>query len=165
MTEICILFCLLQREMTIYTVRKTIFDLFGAFTKPSHGTIHPALKKLLEDEYVSKRDVLSDGGKKSSYYSITDKGKKLYTELMLGELSNNPTIFLNEICIKYGAISFLSKDNKEQVVKNCERALEIYIAENKRALDNEYQGFNDFQKKAVLYANTRAKALIELLRG
>ena len=165
MSEICILYCLQKREMTIYTVRKTISDLFGAFTKPSHGTIHPALKNLYKNGYVNKRDELSEGGKKSSFYSITDKGKKLFVELMNQDLSSNPSVFLNEIKIRYSSLNMLNRDNQEQVKQVCLRALEIYILENNRVLDDKYRGLDDFQREMIIFTNQKAIELMNVLKG
>ena len=74
MIEILILYIIHKREKTIYSIRKDIIETFGTFTKPSIGTIHPALQRLLKDGSVSLNERMSEGGKKSSYYSITKKG-------------------------------------------------------------------------------------------
>ena len=74
MIEILILYIISKREKTLYAIRKEIIELFGTFTKPSIGTIHPALQRLLKEGAVTVFEKMSDGGKKSSYYSITKKG-------------------------------------------------------------------------------------------
>ena len=50
MIEILILYIIRKREKTIYSIRKEIIEIFGAFTKPSIGTIYPALKRLLKEK-------------------------------------------------------------------------------------------------------------------
>ena len=46
MIEILILYTINKREKTIYSIRKDIMEIFGAYTKPSIGTIHPALQRF-----------------------------------------------------------------------------------------------------------------------
>lgn len=159
MSEICILYCLTKRKMTIYSVRKNISEYFGAFTKPSHGTIHPALKKLAEAGYVTAEDILSEGGKKSCYYSITEKGKKYFTELMLGDFSDNPSVFMNEIHTRLAAMGALSNEAKEELKHNSIQLLDLYVTETKRATENEYLGLDEYQK-AIMKQNISSTELL-----
>ncbi|MCR5260541.1 MAG: PadR family transcriptional regulator [Candidatus Gastranaerophilales bacterium] len=145
MSEICILYCLTKREMTIYSVKKFITNLFGAFTRASHGTIHPSLKKLLAENCVTVRDMLSEGGKKSSYYSITEKGKKYLTELLLSDLSDNPSVLTNEINIRLSAISHLNKENKEILIQNAIRALDLQTVNIEKMLNDKYANYDENQ--------------------
>ena len=46
MIELLILFVLLKRDRTMYSIRKEIINLFGAVSQPSDGTIYPALERL-----------------------------------------------------------------------------------------------------------------------
>ena len=149
MSEICILYCLTKREMTIYSVKKFITNLFGAFTRPSHGTIHPSLKKLLAENCVTVRDMLSEGGKKSSYYSITEKGKKHLTELLLSDLSDNPSVIMNEINIRLSAISHLNSEGKGILIQNAIRALDLQAANIEKMLNDKYINYDENQTAAM----------------
>lgn len=161
MSEICILYCLTKRKMTIYSVRKNISEYFGAFTKPSHGTIHPALKKMAEYGYVTAEDILSDGGKKSCYYSITEKGKRYFSELMLSDFSDNPSVFMNEIYTRLAAIGALSNDSKNELKAAILQTLGLYITETKRAIANEYLGLDKYQKSVMAQSVSNAENLVK----
>ena len=93
MIEILILYIIHKREKTIYSIRKEIIETFGTFTKPSIGTIHPALQRLLKDGSVALNERMSEGGKKSSYYSITKKGFETFRKLFFDSASDNPSLF------------------------------------------------------------------------
>lgn len=163
MLEICILYCLIKREMTIYSVRKFITELFGAYTKPSHGAIHPALKKLETLGCVSVQESLSEGGKKSSYYSITEKGRMHFVEIMLSDFSENPAVSLNEINIRIAAMGALSSDNRILLKDKCIKFTELYTVQNERILKDEYSGLDKFQKAIIEETIKNIKSLINFL--
>lgn len=165
MSEICILYCLTKREMTIYSVRKFISKFFGAYTRPSHGTIYPSLKKLLSENYVSVQEMLSEGGKKSSYYAITEKGRKYLTEIMLSDLSDNPSVLLNEINIRISASGVLNNDNKQYLYSQCIKSLELYSVEIQRFLDDKYSNFDESQKAIMSQTKKQAHSLSEFLKN
>ena len=164
MSEICILYCLTKREMTIYSVKKYIIDIFGAFTRPSHGTIHPSLKKLLSQNYVSVRDVLSSGGKKSSYYSITDKGKKYLTELLLSDLSDNPSMLMNDIYIRLISSSYLHNENKKILLNNIIKTFDLHMINIQRILENEYSHYDEFQKSVLTEQKKQSLSLFNFVK-
>lgn len=165
MSEICILYCLAKREMTIYSVKKFISKYFGAYTKPSHGTIYPALKKLLSENYVSVQITLSDGGKKSSYYSITEKGKKYFNEIMLNDFSDNPSVFLNEINLRISAIGILNKENKIELIDKCIKMAELHTIQIQNCIENEYNNYDNYQKAIMKESKRQALSLIEFLKN
>ena len=165
MSEICILYCLHKREMTIYSVKKLIAEWFGTYTRPSHGTIHPSLKKLFAENFVSVREVLSEGGRKSSFYSITEKGKKYFAELMLANFSDNPSVFLNELSLRIAAITPLSKDNRKMLIEKGMKSAELSAIMIDRQLNNEYSGLDAFQKAIMLHTKKEILSLAEFLKN
>ncbi|MGN0005402.1 MAG: PadR family transcriptional regulator [Candidatus Gastranaerophilaceae bacterium] len=164
MIEICILYCLTKREMTIYSVRKRIEEYFGAFTMPSHGTIHPALKRFEEEKFVTVRETISDGGKKSSYYGITEKGKKHLCKLLLSELSENPSVSINEIYIRLSASGILSEEQKKELKQLCERYLDLYITAIERKINDQYSGLDNFQKQVMAKISSNQKEFISFIK-
>jgi len=86
MIELLILGILLDGEKTIYKLKQTAKAEYSLLTGASFGSIHPALKKLEEGEFVSSKNKISKGGQKSSYFKITSKGKAKFEELMGCEL-------------------------------------------------------------------------------
>ena len=165
MSEICILYCLHKREMTIYSVKKFIAEWFGTYTRPSHGTIHPSLKKLLAENFVSVREILSDGGRKSSFYSITEKGKRYFAELMLENFSDNPTVFMNEIALRISALGALSKDNRKILTEKGLKTADLSVIMIDRKLNDEYSGLDDFQKSMMNQTKKQILSLTEFLKS
>ena len=95
MIELLILYTILHREYTMYSIQKRILDSFAPFAYPSFGTLKPALQRLEEKEYLTSRKMMSDGGKLSVYYEITKNGINELKRLILEDYSDNPTSFLS----------------------------------------------------------------------
>ena len=52
MTEILILFSIIEKELTMYGIQKAISDIYNAYTKPSFGALKPALRKLEKEGFI-----------------------------------------------------------------------------------------------------------------
>lgn len=115
MIELLILYVLSEREMTMYAILKHILDIFGAYTQPSFGAIKPALTRLENEGYIRSRKAMSDGGKLSGYYSITQEGKEELKMLLLEKISDNPLQFPSTAGIKISCASFLDHDKRKMM--------------------------------------------------
>lgn len=82
MTEFLILASLMDGTKTIYAIKKHIDENFTVFYKISLGAIHPSLAKLRILKLIALDEKMSSGGQKSSFYSITKKGKDYFVEIM-----------------------------------------------------------------------------------
>ena len=146
MIELLILYCLNKRERTLYSLRADIHEKFGYFTRPSIGTIHPALKRLKMANIVTVRETYSEGGKKSSYYGVASAWEKHFKELFFTPLSENPTLFFTEIQTKIAVLSLLEDADKEVFLKDLSLKLETFALDLKNTLEDEYIELDEFQK-------------------
>ena len=111
MIELMILFVLMKRDFTMYGIHKRILERFQPFTNPSFGAIKPALVRLEKSGFLTTSKLMSDGGKLSIYYSITDSGLKELRKLLLKPITKNPLQFISEAKIRLCCASFLSSDD------------------------------------------------------
>lgn len=112
MIELLVLYVLSIREMTMYAILKHIISVFGAYTQPSFGAIKPALTRLEKTGFLCSRKAMSDGGKLSCFYSITQTGREELKKLILEKASNNPLQFQSTTGIKISCASYLAKDER-----------------------------------------------------
>lgn len=115
MIELLILYVLSERELTMYSVLKNIVDNFGAFTQPSFGAIKPGLTRLEKSGFIRSRKAMSDGGKLSGFYSITQEGREELKRLILEKISNNPLQFQSTAGIKLSCASYLANDERKDL--------------------------------------------------
>lgn len=168
MIEILILYIINKREKTIYSIRKDIIELFGTFTKPSLGTIHPALKRLLVKKCVQVSDRMSEGGKKSSYYSVTDIGKKYFKELFFSDISENPSLFYNQLQSRFATLSMLTIEEKSMFLDETEKKIELFKFEIDNKLKDEFITLDFYQKellKKMLIEIASLKDFVKVLKA
>lgn len=112
MIELLILYSIIDKELTMYGIKKHIDTIFAPYTKPSFGVIKPALTRLEKSGLLLSRKTMSEGGKQAIYYSITNDGTEKIAELMLANLSKNPVQFFSDACVKLSCSSALNKEDR-----------------------------------------------------
>ena len=165
MIEILILYIIHKREKTIYSIRKEIIEIFGTFTKPSIGTIYPALQRLLKEKAVTANEIMSEGGKKSSYYSITKKGFEYFKELFFNSGSDNPSLFYTQLQARLGTMGLLTPDDRKKFINEFSQKTEIYQFELENRLNDEFLELDYFQKQLLNKTLKEIKSLKEYLKG
>lgn len=132
MIELLILYVLSEKELTMYAILKHILDNFAAYTQPSFGAIKPGLTRLEKDALIRSRKAMSDGGKLSGYYSITQEGREELKKLILEKTSKNPLQFQSICAVKLSCASYLASDERKELFNQLKTmALEHkYTAEN-----------------------------------
>ena len=146
MIELLILYSLNKRERTLYSLRADIIEKFGSFTKPSIGTLHPALKRLLDNNIITIRNDYSEGGKKSTFYGLAIHWQKKFRDLFFTPMSDNPTIFFTELQSRIAVLSLLEKDLKETFFEDILIKLETLKLDLINTQEDEYITFDEFQK-------------------
>jgi DNA-binding PadR family transcriptional regulator len=164
MIEILILYTISKREKTLYGIRKDIIEIFGNFTKPSIGTIYPALKRLLKEDAVSVYDKMSEGGKKSSYFSITKKGFEVFRKYYFDSASDNPSLFYTHLQARIATMSMLSKEDKEEFINENIRKIELYKFELENKLNDEFIELDRYQKELLKRTLSETEALKDFIQ-
>lgn len=164
MIEILILYIIHKREKTIYSIRKDIIEIFGTFTKPSIGTIYPALQRLLKTGAVSLNERMSEGGKKSSYYSITKKGIEVFRELFFNSASDNPSLFYTQLQARFGTMGLLKSDERKKFLSEFSKRIEIYQFEIENKLKDEFIELDYYQQQLLNRTLKELKSLKDYIK-
>ena len=157
MIELLILFELANKVLTMYGISKGILSTFAVLTTPSFGTIKPALNRLVENGFIKGQKTMSEGGRPSVYYSITDAGKEELKRLIMEPPLENPVHFLTAARIKLACSDFLTTSEQKELIKQLKMKTEILLVDTKNMLaqndfslcpslvfnnlKNEYQNF------------------------
>lgn len=165
MIELLILYVINNREKTLYSLRADIIEKFGYFTRPSIGTIHPALKRLLTKSAVTIRNNFSEGGKKSTYYGSTANSKKVFRDLFFEHYSENPTLFFTELQTKISVMSMLDNEQKLEFLNDALLKLESFSLDLKNTYEDEYIDFEPNQRALLKKNISDVKSYIEFLKS
>lgn len=149
MIDLMILFVLMKRDLTMYAIKKHIADKFAPFTNPSFGALKPALVRLEKSKFITSSKIMSEGGKLSSFYSITDDGVKALKNLLLEPFSQNPLQFVSDARVKLCCSSFLSVEDLKQMFENIKAGAYLHRMNAQKILEDEYNS-PDFYQKIVL---------------
>ncbi len=165
MIEILILYIIHKREKTIYSIRKEIIELFGFFTEPSIGTVHPALRRLLIARAVELNERMSEGGKKSSYYSITKKGYEVFKEYFFSTSRENPSLFHTQMLARLATLGMLNIEEKERFIAESYKKIEKFMFDIDARLKDEFISLDYYQTQLLKKTNNDFKLLKEYLKN
>lgn len=146
MIDLLILYLLSKKVFTMYGIWKTISKEFSMFTLPSYGTIGPALKRLEADELVKSQRTMSSGGKRSTYYSLTDRGLEGLKFNLLSQIPDNPTYFLTSARVRLSCAGVLETSEQLELFKALKLKAENIMLESRNLLES---GNLDFYSKVV----------------
>jgi len=135
MTDLLILAILLDYEYTIYKIKQKIENNFSIFLSASFGSIHPAVKKLEKNGFISAKKKLSSGGQKSSTYSITREGKEYFKKLMTAEITESPSYSNQLINIKIMLIDLLDENLQKITIDSIKKYYEIHLLNTKELIE------------------------------
>ena len=149
MIDLMILYVLLKRDLTMYSIRKHIELYFQPFTNPSFGALKPALVRLEKNKCVTSSKMMSDGGKLSVYYSLTNDGIKALRDLLLESFSSNPLQFISDARVKLCCMSFLKKEDSAALLEEIKSNACLHKINAQKMLEDEYNPV-DFYQRVVL---------------
>lgn len=165
MIELLILYVLLKRDFTMYSIQKRIDENFAPFTKPSFGALKPALRRLEEKECLTSRKTMSDGGKLSVYYEISRNGIAELKRLILEDLSDNPLQFLSNARAKLCCADCLNTDERKRLFFSVKSRAMQFKTLSQNVLNDDYNHINFYQKIVIDNALCEFSNLITLVEG
>ncbi len=165
MIDLMILFVLLKRDLTMYSVRKHIQDKFLAFTNPSFGAIKPSLVRLEKNGFVKSSKIMSDGGKLSVFYSITNDGIKELKTLMLKPFSDNPLQFISDAKIKLCCASFLNREEADTLFEEIKSNALLHRLNTEKIIADEYNPIDFYQRIVLDNTICEYKNFVSMIEG
>jgi len=163
MIELLILFELRKKVLTMYGVSKEIRGDFSVLTTPSYGTIKPALRRLEKSGFVKTQKTMSEGGRPSTYYSITDEGNKELIRLILEPPLENPIHFLPMARIKLACADILDETSRKSMFKELKTKAESIIADTNNLIT--FKDLSFYPKMVFDNLTLEYKNFILLLEG
>ena len=103
-------------EMSGYDIKQAFSNNIGFFYDASYGAIYPALRKMEQEGYVTKREIVQSGKPNKILYNITEEGKQLF----LSEINTpiQPPMLRSDMLVKIFFGALRSKEDLEKLVNN-----------------------------------------------
>ncbi len=95
MIELVTLGMLMQGRMSGYDIKKITEQTIGIFYKMSYGSLYPALKRLVEENYVTEEE--TNDSKNKKLYAVTEKGQRHFIEWLREPLKANKREYMVKI--------------------------------------------------------------------
>ena len=163
MIELLILFELNKTVLTMYGVSKEIRGDFSVLTTPSYGTIKPALRRLENGGFVKTQKTISEGGRPSTFYSITKDGVNELKRLIIEEPLENPIQFLPMARVKLACADMLDKEEQLTMIRSLKVKAESIIIDIKNLM--AFKDLSFYPKMVFDNLNLEYSNFISLLEG
>ena len=163
MIELLILFELNKTVLTMYGVSKEIRGDFSVLTTPSYGTIKPALRRLENGGFVKTQKTISEGGRPSTYYSITEEGVNELKRLIMEEPLENPIQFLPMARVKLACADILERKEQLKMISALKNKSESIIIDAKNIM--AFKDLSFYPKMVFDNLICEYKNFISLLEG
>lgn len=163
MIELLILFELNKTVLTMYGVSKEIRGDFSVLTTPSYGTIKPALRRLENGGFVKTQKNISEGGRPSTYYSITEEGVNELKRLIMEEPLENPIQFLPMARVKLACADILERKEQLKMISALKNKSESIIIDAKNIM--AFKDLSFYPKMVFDNLICEYKNFISLLEG
>lgn len=165
MTEMLLLYLLLQGQSTMYGLVKSLNKYFGAITQPGMGTVQPALKRLEKQGFIKSDKFFTDGGKPYFYYSITSDGQNALTTEILSAPSSNPIQLYPAIKLKLICSDILEPDERKVLYQTLKTELLKVKNQAEGTLELELYGNNHSAKMVLNNVICEYKNTLDLIEG
>ena len=163
MIELLILFELNKTVLTMYGVSKEIRGDFSVLTTPSYGTIKPALRRLENGGFVKTQKTISEGGRPSTFYSITEEGVNELKRLIMEEPLENPIQFLPMARVKLACADILERKEQLKMISALKNKSESIIIDAKNIM--AFKDLSFYPKMVFDNLICEYKNFISLLEG
>ncbi len=123
MLELAVLGLLKERSMHGYQLSRELSESLGGFWRVSYGSLYPTLRRLERDGAVEQVFDERGIGRRKNVYRITEKGEKLFFEL-LQEAPHDNTTEETRFRVRLAFFRYLPPETRIRLLERRRAALE-----------------------------------------
>jgi DNA-binding PadR family transcriptional regulator len=132
--ELAVLGLLKERSMHGYQLKKSLSETLGPFWQVSYGALYPALKRLRTQGAVEEVFPKTKVGRRRNVYRLTDKGERLFTELLESVGERDAVGDDNGFRVRLAFFRYLKPETRIGVLERRRAALYVRLGELKQRL-------------------------------
>jgi DNA-binding PadR family transcriptional regulator len=148
-------------EMSGYDIKQAFSNSIGFFYDASFGAIYPALRKLEEEGYVTKREIIQSGKPNKILYRITEAGKELFLREIQTPIM--PPVLRSDMLVKIFFGSSRTPAEQEALLKECLDTQRKLLQQTRQNYYKLQDGFDDYQKFCWEYTIHHLETTISFL--
>ncbi|MBU2510139.1 PadR family transcriptional regulator [bacterium] len=118
------------RDLHGYRIKEVIEQNFGHMWTINYGQIYPNLKKMLEEELITVRELVQEGekGPPRKMYSITENGRNEFNQWLLSSPEGN-TLLRDPFLMRFVFFGF---GDKKRAVEIIDDQMKVYKEQLKK---------------------------------
>lgn len=148
-------------EMSGYDIKQAFTNSIGPFYDASFGAIYPALRKLEEDGFVTKQEVIQSGKPNKILYRITEAGAKAFQEEMQTPIL--PPVIRSDMLVKFYFGGRRSPEEQRQLLNNALEFQRQMLAQTRANYQKLQAHFDEYQRFCWEYTIHHLEATISFL--
>jgi DNA-binding PadR family transcriptional regulator len=164
MLELAILGLLKERSMHGYQLSKRLTDTLGGFWRVSYGSLYPSLRRLEKEGAVERVFDQQEVGRRKNVYRITDKGEKLFLEL-LEEAGHETSSEDNRFRVRLAFFKYLAPDTRIRLLEKRRAFLEERLSTITASLAATRERFDTYTLSLMQHGRDSTEQDIAWLNG
>ena len=164
MLELAILGLLKEQPMHGYQLSRELGDALGGFWRVSYGSLYPTLRRLETDGAVQS---VADGearGRRKNTYEITEKGEKLFFEL-LQETPHDNTTEDTKFRVRLAFFRYLPPETRIRLLERRRATLEDRLSTIKDSLHTTRERVDTYTLSLMEHGRSATESDIAWLEG
>ncbi|CAJ1001709.1 MULTISPECIES: PadR family transcriptional regulator [Bacillales] len=131
-------------EMSGYDIKQAFSNSIGFFYDASFGAIYPALRKLEDEGYVTKREVIQSGKPNKILYSITEAGREAFRKEMLTPIL--PPVLRSDMLVKIFFGKSRTPEEQRELMQDCLEMQRDLLKHTRHSYQDLQQHLDEYQR-------------------
>lgn len=149
-------------EMSGYDIKQAFTNSIGFFYDASFGAIYPALRKLEEEGYVTKQEVIQSGKPNKILYRITETGQGTFRQEIQAPIL--PPVLRSDMLVKIFFGTSRTPDEQRVLLDNCLETQRHMLQQSKVTFEKLQAEFDDYQRFCWEYTIHHLETTIAFLQ-
>ncbi|EJL28039.1 helix-turn-helix transcriptional regulator [Brevibacillus sp. BC25] len=131
-------------EMSGYDIKQAFTNSIGFFYDASFGAIYPALRKLEEEGFVTKQEIIQSGKPNKILYRITEAGKQSFRQEIQTPIL--PPVLRSDMLVKIFFGKSRSIDEQKDLLEGCLDTQRQLLQQSKASYKKLEMNFDEYQR-------------------
>ncbi|TKI54381.1 PadR family transcriptional regulator [Brevibacillus antibioticus] len=148
-------------EMSGYDIKQAFTNSIGSFYDASFGAIYPALRKLEEEGFVTKQEIIQSGKPNKILYRITEAGKQSFRQEIQTPIL--PPVLRSDMLVKIFFGKSRTIDEQKDLLEGCLDTQRQLLQQSKASYKKLEMNFDEYQRFCWEYTIHQLESTISFM--